>query len=145
MKNPSQTIFYLIERTIKEYRKFAQKQINDKHKNITIDQALVLFFIIEQPQLSQSEIGELIFKDNASISRMVELMIKNGYLLRETNNVDRRKINLTPTTKGVEIFSDLKKIIAKNREIALQDISEKEIFQLFQTLNKIFTNCQIKT
>ena len=144
MKKPSQTIFYTIERAIKEYRKFAQKQFNDRKKNITIDQSLILFYIFEQSELSQSEIGDLIFKDNASISRMIELMIKNDYLVREMNNEDRRKSNLVPTQKGREVFSDLKNIIANNRETALIDISENEILQLAQTLNKIIANCQVK-
>jgi DNA-binding MarR family transcriptional regulator len=144
LQRPSQTIFYTIERAIKEYRKFGQNQINEKIKDITIDQALVLFFITDQPELSQSEIGDIIFKDNASISRMIELMIKNDYLIRKMNSKDRRKFKLAPSVKGKRVFADLKKIIAKNRETALRDISEIEILQLFQTLNKIINNCQDK-
>jgi DNA-binding MarR family transcriptional regulator len=144
LERPSQTIFYTIERAIKEYRKFAQNQINEKIKDITIDQALVLFFITDQPELSQSEIGDIIFKDNASISRMIELMIKNDYLVREMNSEDRRKFKLAPSAKGKRVFADLKKIIAKNRETALRHISETEILQLFQTLDQIISNCQEK-
>ncbi len=144
LKTPIETIFYLLERTSKEYRKFVQRQINCKIEDITFDQSLVLYLIIEKSELSQSEIGSLIFKDNASISRMVELMIKNDYLVREMNKNDRRKYNLTPTQKGKSIHSDLKEITVKNRKMALNDISKKEILQLSHTLNKIMNNCQVK-
>ena len=41
----TKTIFYTIERTIKEYRKFAQNNISSKALDITVDQALILFFL----------------------------------------------------------------------------------------------------
>ncbi len=139
--HPSQTIFYTIERSIKEYRRFAQKNMTKQFQDITIDQALVLFFIAENPELSQSEIGALVFKDNASVTRMIDLMIKNGFLERNINKEDRRKFKLSLTVKGRETRKGLKKTVQNNRINALDGISEREINQLTIILNKIITNC----
>lgn len=138
---PSQTVFYTIEKAIKEYRRFAQKNLNEKIENITIDQALLLIFLNNHPELSQNEIGELVFKDNASVTRMIELMAKKDYLKRSVNKDDRRKYNFSITDKGQKILNNLSTIISSNRKSALDGITDNEITQLKNTLNKIINNC----
>lgn len=144
MKNnlPSQTIFYSIEKTIKEYRRFAQNNIYKQFNDITVDQGLILQFLNCHADLTQIEIGKLIFKDNASVTRMIELMVRKGYLSRSVSNADRRKSNIEITFKGKNIIDKLEGIILANREKALRDISEGELVQLKNTLNKIINNCK---
>jgi len=141
---PSQTIFYTIEKAIKEYRRFAQRNLNQTIGNITIDQALLIIFINNYPELSQNEIGELIFKDNASVTRMIELMTKKEYLKRSVNKKDRRKYNLSITNKGKKALIYSSSIISTNRKSALKGISDNEINQLKSTLTKIINNCNSK-
>jgi DNA-binding MarR family transcriptional regulator len=141
---PSQTIFYTIEKAIKEYRRFAQRNLNKTIDKITINQALLLIFLNKHPEFSQKELGELMFKDNASVTRMIELMTKRDYLERFVNKEDRRKYNLNITVKGKKILTDLNNIILTNRESALIGITKKEITQLNNTLNKIINNCNTK-
>ncbi len=142
IKNPKQTVFYSIEKAIKEYRKFALKRIQEKFDDITIDQALLIQFLNNNPSLSQSEIAELIFKDNASVTRMIELMVKKKHLKRTMHKKDRRKYKIELTKKTQKNLSELNEIILKNREIALQDIKGSEIESLENTLLKIIENCK---
>lgn len=142
IKTPSQTIFYTIEKTIKSYRKFSQKNISSKISDITIDQTLVLQFLNNHPELTQKEIAELIFKDNASMTRMINLMVQNNYLKRTVNDQDRRRYKIEITTKGKEILVDLPTIILNNRNKALEEITENELIQLENILNKIIFNCK---
>lgn len=139
---PSQTIFHAIEKAIKEYRRFAQRKINEKVGNITVDQTLLLIFLNNHPELSQNEIADLIFKDNASVTRMIELLTKREYLDRRLNNVDRRKYNLEITHSGKKILDSLSNVIASNRKSALNGITKAELEQLNNTLNKIIKNCK---
>lgn len=141
---PSKTIFYTIEKAIKEYRRFAQRNLNKTIDKITIDQALLLTFHNKHPELSQKELAELMFKDNASITRMIELMTKKDYLKRLVNKEDRRKYNLTITVKGEKILSDINEIVLSNREAALTGITKEEIAQVTKTLNKLINNCNTK-
>ena len=98
--DPQQTIFYSIEKAIKSYRKYAQKQLSDVVSGITIDQMLILTMIEEQPNMAQNKMAELLFKDYASITRMIDLLVKNEYLSRSVNESDRRKHVITISTKG---------------------------------------------
>jgi DNA-binding MarR family transcriptional regulator len=142
IKNPTGTVLYSIEQAIKEYRKVSQKNVSKIVKDITIDQCLVLMILNKNAKISQNELANLIFKDNASITRMIELMVKKEYLNRTIHNKDRRKFNLEITEKGKKTLELIQPIIKINRETALNGLSLEEINFLDKTLNKIITNCK---
>lgn len=143
IKNPTGTVLYSIEQAIKEYRKVSQKNIDKIVKDITIDQCLVLIILNKDEKISQNELANLIFKDNASITRMIELMVKKDYLNRTIHKEDRRKFNLEITEKGKKTIELINPIVQINRETALNGLSLEEIDLLDKTLNKIITNCKI--
>ncbi|WP_411028822.1 MarR family winged helix-turn-helix transcriptional regulator [Spongiimicrobium sp. 3-5] len=134
------TVFYTIERTIKSYRKFSQKNISKVVSDITIDQKLVLQYLNDYPELSQKEIAELVFKDNASMTRMINIMVKKKYLKRSTNLKDRRRYKIEITQKGNQVLSKLPMVIKSNREQALTGVTQDELVQLEKILNKILSN-----
>lgn len=141
-KNPTGTVLYRIEQAIKEYRKVSQKNISKVVKDITVDQCLVLIILGKDEKISQNELANLIFKDNASITRMIELMVKKDYLYRSINAEDRRKFNLEITDKGKKTLKLIEPIALINRETALNGLSLEEINLLEKTLNKIIINCK---
>ncbi len=138
---PSQTIFHTIESTIKAYRKFAQHNIWDTINDITIDQGLVLLFLNEFPEMTQKEIADLVFKDNASMTRIINTMVKKKILQRSINDGDRRRFKLKITAKGEAILGQLPPIVQNNRNMALANITKNELMQLETILNKIKDNC----
>lgn len=139
----SSSIFYTIEKTIKQYRRFAQKNFDEEVGDITLDQAMILSFINRCPDLNQSQIASMMFKDNASVTRMIDLTIKKGYLNRKINNNDRRKFVLSLTPKARKTLSRLKEIRSNNRLIALQSISPEQYKILKETLETITSNCKL--
>ncbi|MFH6937576.1 MarR family winged helix-turn-helix transcriptional regulator [Flavobacterium sp. YO12] len=142
IENPTGTALYSIEKAIKEYRKLAQKNIAKVVKDITVDQCLVLIILQQNESISQNELANLVFKDSASITRMIELMVKNDYLTRTIHAEDRRKFNLVITEKGLKTIELIEPVIQSNRETALHGLSVKEITLLDQTLHKIISNCK---
>lgn len=142
LENPTGTALYSIEKAIKEYRKLAQNNISKVAKDITVDQCLVLIILNDNQNISQNELANLVFKDNASITRMIELMVKKDYLTRTVNSEDRRKFNLEVTNKGIKTLELIKPVIQINRETALDGLSLEEIALLDKTLNRIITNCK---
>lgn len=143
IKNATGTVLYLIEQAIKEYRKVSQKNISIIVKDITVDQCLVLIILNKDAEISQNELANLVFKDNASITRMVELMVKKEYLNRTIHKEDRRKFNLEITEKGKKTLELINPIVKLNRETALNGLSLEEIDFLDKILNKLITNCKI--
>lgn len=115
MEKLNSIIFYTLEKSIKTYRQFAQKEISAKGFDITIDQWLVLKTIQENSSISQQQLAVKVFKDFASITRMIELLVKRGYLIRNFHKEDRRRFELILSAEGVTIIKLLQPIIQKPR------------------------------
>lgn len=139
---PSETVFHAIESTIKDYRRFAQQNIAEVIPDMTIDQGLVLLYLNEYPEMTQKEIAELVFKDNASMTRMIHTMVNKNFIRRLMNDSDRRRYKLELTKKGRDVLNTLPAIIHENRKSSLKGISKNELEQLQGTLDKIRLNCQ---
>ena len=101
---------------------------------------MILLYLNKYPELNQKEIAKLVFKDTASMTRMINLMVKNKYLKRSINEQDRRRYKIEITSKGKEILVKLSLIISDNRNKSLNRITQKEIQQLENILNKIKSN-----
>lgn len=133
--------FYTMDKAIRTYRNFAQKRLRDHGYKITIDQWLIIKSIMENPGISQQEIGEKVFKDNASVTRIIELLVKSEYLDREVNLNDRRKSNLKVTEEGKSIIEKVHGLVVENRKTALTGISSKDLEIMNRTLKTIIENC----
>ena len=142
MEKLERVVFYMLDKAIKTYRQFAQRRLNDAGMDITIDQWLVLNTIETNPHVSQLEIADRVFKDAASVTRIVDLLIRKGYLQRQSHPVDRRRFTLELTNPGKTLVKQVNRISEENRSIGLKGISEADLEHLRGTLTAIINNCQ---
>src|SRR5690606_13394200 len=121
------TFFYVLEKSIKSYRQMAQRKIGEDFGTITVDQLLGLQTMQEQPELTQQQIAAEVFKDFASITRIIDLLVRKGFLRRSDHPTDRRRFELTVTQEGNDLLQQVRPRILKNRKIALAGIAEEEL------------------
>lgn len=133
--------FYTIERAIKTYRQFAQRRLVAAGSSITVDQWLVLNVIEAEPGILQGAVADLVFKDKASITRMIDLLVEADLVTRTIPQTDRRSVSLKLTRKGARQLAALGPIVKDYRGQALKGIPAREIDALRATLNKIMANC----
>ncbi len=142
MENLEEVIFYKLESAIKTYRQLAQRNITTSGLDLTVDQWLIMKIVLEKGELKQTEIAEKVFKDAASITRIIDLLINKEYLSREAHENDRRRTQLKLTSKGKSILSKVQVIIQNNRTVALKGITESKIKELSKFLSIIISNCK---
>ncbi|GAA4354967.1 transcriptional regulator SylA [Hymenobacter saemangeumensis] len=140
-ETPAQTVLYTLEKAIKGYRRLCQQNIDQVMDNLTVDQGLALMVLSKHPALSQQELAELVFKDKASITRIIELLVQKSLLARAERSTDRRKSVLRLTDRGRQTLVQLSATIQLNQQTALQGLSEDELTQFDVTLRKIIANC----
>lgn len=140
MEKLNDIIFYALDKSIRSYRQYAQKQLKAEGFDITIDQWLVLKCIQENEAISQQQIAASVFKDVASVTRIIELLVKNEYLTRSFHSTDRRRFELKLTDKAVVLISKIKPYTEQNRTKALQGLTDKDIKQLHSMLQVIIEN-----
>lgn len=141
MEKLNDIIFYNIDKAIKTYRMYAMKKIRENGYKITTDQWLIIKSILENPQITQQEIAKNVFKDNASVTRIIELMVKSNYLNRKVDSSDRRKSILSVTKEGKDIIEKVQDIILDNRKEALEGINKEDLDAMNLLLQKLIKNC----
>ena len=143
MGSTEHVVFYQLEKAIKTYRQFAQRRIRAAGYSITIDQWLTMKTILENPGLKQQELAERAFKDEASITRIIEILVRERYLTRKIPNEDRRRTVLEVTVAGKEILEKVGEVILRNREDALSGVETVDLEALDGMLRKIIENCRL--
>ncbi|TND08666.1 MAG: regulatory protein MarR [Bacteroidetes bacterium] len=141
MKKLEQVYFYHLEKAIKTYRQFAQQQIRKKGYTITVDQWLLLKAIEENPGINQNALSEMVFKDKASVARIIELLVSEGYLARSTQASGGSRSRITLTAPGKKIIRKILPVIMQNRETALNKIPRTDISVSEKVLKSIIKNC----
>lgn len=136
-----QIIFYTLDKSIKTYRQLAQARLAGAGLGITVDQWLVMNVLHESPDASQQEIAGKVFKDGASVTRIIELLVKKGFLKRNVSDTDRRKSNLAISAKGKKLLASAQRVVKSYRQKALKDISLKDLEKVRSVLTRITENC----
>ncbi|HAS58545.1 MAG TPA: MarR family transcriptional regulator, partial [Algoriphagus sp.] len=71
---------FLLDRTARKVKQYAQQQFKQGDFDVTVDQWLVLKNLSEHGLLSQTELANLVFKDHPTLTRIIDLLCKKGYV-----------------------------------------------------------------
>ena len=142
MEKLNDTFFYNLEKAVKTYRQYFQNQLKANGFDITLDQWLILNTIIENPTISQNEIAEKVFKDKASVARIIELLVQNGFLTRSIHPTNRRMFQLSITDKGNETIEKLSGLVQVFRKNAVLGISPDALEETQSIMKTIIANCK---
>jgi DNA-binding MarR family transcriptional regulator len=96
----------------------SERRRNDLRRplGITTGQAEVLQALERYGAMSLGELGALLVAEGGHPSRLVDRMVKAGYLEREPADDDRRRLHLRPTQRGKELA-----VAAGERKRALRE------------------------
>lgn len=134
--------FYQLEKAIKTYRQYAQHNLRIRGFPVTIDQWLILKTISDHREISQQELAEAVFKDKASITRIVELLLHKELIARTLFQQPGKRHKLALTPKGQKLLREMKPVVLQNRSDALEAISLHDLQVAEQALRKIIVNCR---
>ena len=131
---------FLLDRTARKVKQYAQQRFKEKGFNITVDQWLVLKHLSEHEEMKQNELAELLFKDNPTVTRIIDLLCKKGLTERKLHPSDRRSFIVSLTKTGVKKVEQLKPRIKDIRLKAWEGLTERDFNQFKKVLNSIYDN-----
>ncbi len=134
--------FYSLESTLKSYRRFAQARLQESGIDITIDQWLVLKTIHESPDITQQQVGTAVFKDFASVARIVQQLERKGFLQRKPHPNDKRRSELVLTRSGHSLLRTLEPTIRAYRSEALNGVNREDVERMRRAFSRITANCE---
>lgn len=132
----------LLDRTARRVKQYAQQKFNELNFNITVDQWLVLKQVYEHDKIKQNELAELLFKDNPTLTRIIDLLCEKALMVRKLHPEDRRSFNVELTREGKK---KVEQMMPKIREIRLQawkGLTEKDFNHFKKNLNTIYQNLE---
>jgi DNA-binding MarR family transcriptional regulator len=91
-------------------------------------------------KLTQQELAQKLSCNKVQVVRIVDYLSSRGYVTRIQDSNDRRKCNLSTTDKAKESLPDIKKAICETTSLALEQMPEKEVNELYFLLKTIEIN-----
>ena len=131
---------FLLDRTARKVKQYAQQQFKTGDFDVTVDQWLVLKNLSENELLSQTELANLVFKDHPTLTRIIDILCKKGYVERIPHPQDRRSFQLHLTESGVAKVKELRPKILEIREKAWENLTESDFEEFKRILNTIYQN-----
>ncbi len=116
------------------------KIISEKDLEITPDQWMILYYLWQENGLSIGEITSRSKKDFANVTRIVDKLIKMGYVTKKKSEKDGRSFHVFIRPKAAEIKNDVQNCWKQASDVALEGISSSEQQQLVKILAKIENN-----
>ena len=133
---------FLLDRTARRVKQYAQNKFKVGNFDVTVDQWLILKNLEENEILSQTELANLVFKDHPTLTRIIDILCKKGYIERVPHPNDRRSFQLLLTKEGEKKVNGLKPQVAVIREKAWDHLDQKDFEEFKRILNTIYTNLE---
>lgn len=124
-------------------KRSCKKDETDKTEDeITSKNGWIIGYIAENKDkdIFQKDIEKKFLIRRSTVSGILQLMEKKGYILRESVNHDARLKKLTLTNKSWDYLNRTMEKIDENETILRSGLSDEEINTLFAILDKIKNN-----
>jgi len=122
---------------LKQYTSAMLKQNN---VGLTPEQFLLVDLLWNQGPQTQQQLADTMRKDKNSITKLVDALEKKEFLVRQRNEKDKRSNILILTPKAEQLKEDAKEAGIQMLEKMLTGISEEELRNFLDTLNKMSAN-----
>ena len=131
---------YMVGRTAFTMKHKLHKQFTTKGYKATPEQWGILNLLEEEEGLTQSEIAEKTIKDKANITRILDVMQRNGLIQRRKHENDRRAYKIFLTDKGRHLQYTLAQYVQEIDNQACEGLSVEELMELNRILKKMCAN-----
>lgn len=132
----------LLDASLKVIKQDITQRFRSENIDLTPEQWTLLAELAEHGELSQKELASGTFKDAPTISRIIDLLYKRGYIDRKSDYGDRRKFLISLTQKGQAIYTKSAPMIRAARVAGWEGLNDKDYNQLTEILTKVTNNIQ---
>lgn len=141
--DPYSEYSFLLEKTQRRIKQYAQKKFTEFDFGVTVDQWIVLKQLDTHPNLSQSKLAEATYKGMPTLTRIVDLLCTKGLTQRVADQQDRRKCLVHLTSEGQAKVSAMKPKVNQIRKAAWQGLKPEDFDHFRHTLSTIYQNLEV--
>ena len=110
-----------------------------KSFDLSIEQFNVLRILNGQKgkPLNLQDIQERMVTKMSNTSRLIDKLIAKSLVIRSTCKLNRRKIDIAITTKGIKTIAEVSNVVTNVEQLITKNLSDSEAETLVKLLNKI--------
>lgn len=131
---------FYVDRTYKVVRQDLINRFKEANIDLTPEQWVLVSYLYDVGECSQKDLANESFKDQPTVSRIVDLLSKKNILLRKQDMSDGRRLKVSLTEEGKQLVEQAKPFVTTSREIGWKGLSEEESNQLVKLLDRVFNN-----
>ena len=122
------------------------KFMNEKLKDYELQGLMFMMvnFVHHHPGTSQDAIANHMNVDKCTIARRTNRLEELGYLVRKTDENDRRQNNLFLTEEGEKLIPIIKDNLVLWNALVTEDLTDEEKVTLITLLGKVIESCEKK-
>ena len=117
------------------------RKLNDVLKpfDISIQQFNVLRILRGQKgkPITLAKVQERMINKMSNTTRLVDKLIKKGYVLKQANKNNKRKIDITITQEGLLFLSEISNLIDNTEQNIISSLTKDEAYNLIRLLEKV--------
>ncbi|MDO5519001.1 MAG: MarR family transcriptional regulator [bacterium] len=110
--------------------------------NISTGQYMFIVSICENAGLSQEELSASIGINKSTVAKVVAQLEQEGYIVRETDELDKRGYKLYPTDKAQDVYPRIIEILEQWKAYLVTDMTADEITTLITLMTKVESNAR---
>ena len=129
-----------LERTLSLIKSKSLVVFKEKNFPISRDQWMILERIAVEEGSNQTDIAKDTFKDPASLTRMLDILVDKGFAKRQASKRDRRTFDIYLTVEGNRLANRMRISLQELEKIINQTLKEDEQKILAATLTKMQNN-----
>jgi DNA-binding MarR family transcriptional regulator len=135
-------LFYQIEQAMRQSIRYTHRVFFDAGIDLTKDQWLVLKKVHDEDGVAPLEIANVLGKEAASMTRMLDILERKQLLKREQNPADRRSSLVFCTSEGEEVYTRVLPLVKDIRSQAVRGMTSESLSELRVNLQKIIQNME---
>jgi len=133
---------FLMSRTLLRMKLELQRRFNQNGHPLTTDHWGILQILFIKDGLSQIELANALAKDTPNITRMLDVMEKNGLIERRPDPDDRRKHLIFKTSKVRKMKKELFRISSSTQDRVFKKISKNDLQKFKDTMERMYDNLE---
>lgn len=126
-----------MDQAVKLVKQQVVRHLEHAGLEMTADQWTLLELVASHEGLTQKQLADAAGKDKPTVTRMLDLMLKKDWVVKEPTPGDRRSYLVLPTRNGQEVYRAGRAAAKKAHKVAWKKSDGKEMKSVQKTLNKL--------
>ncbi len=133
-------IGFLLERTTRIVKLQFHKAFKNLKVDMTPEQWVIMDSLFQRNKLSQKDLADVSYKNAPTISRIIDVLSKKGWVVREMSEKDRRVYIISQTKKGRAVYKKVIGEVERLRDLGWKGLSSKDYKDFTKIINQVFDN-----